>query len=164
MQAQEIALLNPEDRPTASPAPLSPDASLAHVLQALTESREEYVTVAESDSTIDTRKAVAALATLIPDVPDSSVIELSCLPGQYTASGIARAIEDADANLITLMSYQTPDDMINVSLRIDHADPSAAVHSLERYGYSIRQAYGSSYSDVTLTQERISALQRYLNI
>lgn len=168
MQAKEIANI-----PTPAPRPLSdasqqaqidPEASLTHLLRQLIEEQGAPLRLTGSQQSVDMWQTINALSTLLPDMPETSVIEISCTPRDYSASAIARAVEDADANLLTLMSRPAPHDMLDVSLRIDHADPGAAVHSLERYGYSIRSAHGQQYSDLELTQERISALQHFLNI
>lgn len=164
MQAYQIA-----DIPAPAPAPdahvrVAPDASLTHVVQLLVENQGIPIAVDGEQGQIDLWKALRATGSLMPDLPDTSVIEASCAQGQYSASAIARAIEDTDANLLSLLCRPAPGGMLHITLRIDHADPSAAVRSLERYGYGIRAAYGTSYSDAELSRERITALQRYLNI
>lgn len=168
MQAKEIAnIATPPLIPppvTTPQAQIDPEASLPHLLRQLVDEQGSPLRITGSEQSVDMWKTLNAVSTLLPDMPETSVIEISCTPRDYSASAIARAVEDADANLLTLMSRPAPHDMLEVSLRIDHADPAAAVHSLERYGYSIRSAYGQRYSDLELSQERIAALQHFLNI
>lgn len=86
------------------------------------------------------------------------------MPADYSASSIARAVEDADATIISLLAYPHDDGMLHVYLCINRLDPSHAVRSLERYGYSVAGASGVEYTDAGLSRQRISELQRYLNI
>lgn len=113
---------------------------------------------------IDTDSLLAGLGALIAPRDDSSVIILSCRPEDYAASTIANAVEDADAHLVDLLTTPMPDGMLRVTLRIRHSDPSATIRSLERYGYNVTGAHGATYADARIADERIAALQTYLNV
>ena len=150
MQAKEIANIRPwhssPPATTANHAPIPHDAPLPHVLQALVENRGEPV------------------SETMPYLPDTSDIELLCTPSEYSASSLARAVEDADANILSLLTRPEARGMLRVYLRISHSDPSAAIHSLERYGYIIDKASGPSYADADISARRLSELAHYLNI
>ena len=69
---------------------------------------------------------------------ESSTLVLTCRRGDYSASRIARAVEDADAHLLNLnvtADSERSDSRIVAELRISHRDPEAAARSLERYGF-----------------------------
>lgn len=99
-------------------------------------------------------------------MPDTSEVTVICHPSDYSASSLARAVEDADASLLALVT--TPDNdgsqMLTVHLRTNRSDPSPVVHSLERYGFNVTDAQGTVNTDASLAAERLSELQRYLNI
>ena len=67
---------------------------------------------------------------------------MECRPEDYSASQLAHAVEDSDAHLVGLLSTPSDDGRLRVTLRVRHCDPSAAVHSPERYDYKVVEAYG----------------------
>lgn len=106
-----------------------------------------------------------------PAVYGSCRLLVGCRAESYSASSIARAVEDCDAHLLNLNvmpGYDYGYDMI-VDLRVDHARPQAAARSLERYGYEVIDACSDSEdcdddaADDTL-RRRVDELIRYLNI
>lgn len=127
--------------------------------------RRLRVTAAGSEiGVIDSRSMLEALGRMIAPRDDSSVIEVECAPGDYSASHFAMAVEDADAHLVDLFSAPASDGKIRVTLRVRHSDPTMAVHSLERYGFEVVNAWGAAGSDPEVSRERLSALQAYLNV
>lgn len=77
------------------------------------------------------------LSFLFPQLPDSCELLITCHPDNYSASTIARAVEDCNAQLLTLAvtSMRNPMGWPIISLRINHLDPSAVSRSLSRYGF-----------------------------
>lgn len=115
-------------------------------------------------------------AVLFGPVADGSIVEIAVRPSDYSASVIARAIEDVDAHLINLnvMSRRTEHDELLVHLRIDRRAAHAAARSLERYGLRVVSVSegqsddadddgGRGDSDDT-TRERINELLRMLEV
>lgn len=104
---------------------------------------------------------------LFPPQEEECAITVSCTPGQFSASAIARAVEDCDAHLINLnvTSDRTPDGELVVELRINHRHGEAVARSLERYGYTVMAVTGAAGDPVDLvTRERIGELLHYLEI
>ena len=104
-----------------------------------------------------------------PAVYGSSRQAGGCRADEYSASAIARAVEDCDAHLLNLNAMPGADygfDMV-VDLRVDLAAPYAAARSLERYGYAVIDARADgddpAGGDDTL-RRRVDELMRYLNI
>lgn len=99
---------------------------------------------------------------------ESSTLVLTCRRGDYSASRIARAVEDANAHLLNLnvtADSERSDSRIVAELRISHRDPEAAARSLERYGFEIIGLEGSAYADDdSLMRSRYDELMRYLQI
>ena len=107
------------------------------------------------------------LTHLMPYVHDSSMITVMCDPMQYSASTIARAIEDCDAHLLNLnvTADSEPGGRMAVELRIDHRNPARAIHSLERYGYEVAGAdYQADDAETEQMRDRINELIHYLEI
>lgn len=110
----------------------------------------------------------ARLDRLFPPVEESSTILLACRRGDFSASRIARAVEDCDAHLINLNvttdgeSY--PDSRIVVELRVTHRNPESVSRSLERYGYEVISADGLAPANDTLIRDHYEELMRYLGL
>ncbi|MCM1036702.1 MAG: hypothetical protein NC406_05185 [Bacteroides sp.] len=83
---------------------------------------------------------------------DTSLLRVECSPAMYSASLIARAVEDCDARLLNLnvtgMSATEP--LMSVLLRVSHRDPERVSRSLERYGFSVADARGDDSADERL--------------
>lgn len=116
---------------------------------------------------ITTDSMLEALSRLIVARDDSSTIVAECHTSHYSASEIARAVEDADAHLVDLLTSPSSHGHILITLRINHADPSAAIRSLERYGYTTleaQSAHGAPTNAGALAAERIASLNMLLNV
>ncbi len=116
-----------------------------------------------------------------PSVGESSRLLVGCTPEDYSASRIARAVEDCDAHLLNLniTSMGKRDDLVSADkaypddnfpvifdLRINQRNASAVRRSLERYGYSVLDAQSSDDSDLVddIARQRIEEFFRYLEI
>lgn len=113
---------------------------------------------------IDQTSMLEALGRLIAARDDSSVVTMECAPGDFSASHIARAVEDADVHLVDMLTTPGDDGQLVVTLRVRCQDPTSVVHSLERYGYSVTDAYGENYTGSETAMERILALRTLLNV
>lgn len=85
---------------------------------------------------------------------DTSRISLCCDRADYSASRIARAVEDADVHVISLTMSPDPEitDRINVDIRITSPSAMAAVRSLERYGFDV-VFFDSPHNDDSRTDD-----------
>ncbi len=93
----------------------------------------------------------------------------------YSASAIARAVEDCDAHLINLnvladRPSEAPGQCL-VALRVDHRNASAVARSLERYGMRVIALGGEGEADIdfydphqAITRERLDQLLRIIEI
>ena len=71
---------------------------------------------------------------------DASHMLVACRRDDYSASRMARAVEDADAHVLNLnVTALHPEgagpDMVLVALRVGRRDAAAVARSLARYGY-----------------------------
>ena len=142
-------------------------APLTDVLQRLLDSPTHELGVADGKSTlgvIDSDSMLAALGRMIASRDDCSLISLECDPGDYSASLIARAVEDADAHMVDLWSAPAADGKILVTIRVRLENPESAVRSLRRYGYEVVEAIGGQRPSYQVERDRLSALQAYLNV
>lgn len=112
-----------------------------------------------------------------PAVADSMRLLVGCRREDYSASRIARAVEDCNAHLLNLnitdmggadsdggdLSARYP---VLVDLRVGLRNIASVSRSLERYGYAVLDAAGSDGADATddTTRSRIDSLIRYLEI
>lgn len=144
------------------------DEPLVDVLPKLLDAPSRELRVADGSrelGVIDTRSMLEALGRMIVARDDASTITVECRPSDYSASAIARAVEDADAHLVDLWSAPAADgESIRVTLRVRLDNPEAAIRSLNRYGYEVVEASARPTGSATVEEERLSALQVYLNV
>lgn len=111
--------------------------------------------------------ASPALGRLFPPVEESSTLLLSCRRGDYSASRIARAVEDCDAHLLNLNVTSDTDRLDNriaVEIRVSHRNPLSVARSLERYGYEVADFDAAATSDNDLIRSRFAELMHYLEV
>lgn len=167
MKAKEAISITAHRELPASVPTVSSEAPLLDVLQSFLESPDELLRVtdgAETVGVIDSRSLLEALGRQIPGRPDCSVIQLECAPADYSASAIARAVEDADVHLVDLLSAPGLEGKISVTLRIRCDNPEGVIHSLERYGYTVTDGCSRSDSQPSVAWERLLELQTLINV
>ncbi len=167
MTAQEILQLPPHRASALTIPVVQPQAPLARVLQLLLDSPSGTVNVSDGQSkigSIDASSALRACSLMMPQRPESSLVTITCSPQEYSASSLARAVEDADAHLLDLYTLPAPHGNIQVVLRTSRRDPSPVAHSLRRYGFSVSETEGIEDTDREQALERIEALRRYFDL
>lgn len=105
---------------------------------------------------------------LFPHSPDASTLLIACGQKDYSASVIARAVEDCDAHVINLnvLADRTPLGELKVALRVDHRNASGVARSLQRFGYEVIdvETPGGEDTHADQARERANELLRYLEI
>ncbi len=128
------------------------------------ETRNESVSVSRTCSATNTRRDPERL---FPPQPDSSELTIKCRRVDYSASAIARAVEDCDAHLLNLnvtsLTGEEAGDLF-VDLRINHRNALSVARSLERYGYEVIDIAGLAPDIADSVQERINLLRINLDI
>lgn len=144
------------------------DMPLLEVLPRLLDSPTRQLEVDDEEGIpvgiIDQTSLLDALGRMIAARDDSSIITVECAPGDYSASLLARAVEDSDVHLVDLFSVPAPEGKVNVTLRVRCADPTSVVHNLERYGYEVIEAHGDDYRAETASIERLLGLKAILDV
>lgn len=116
---------------------------------------------------------------LFPPHAEASDMLLACPPDSYSASAIARAVEDVDAHVLNLNvtslrldseaaaepGFDAPASPLVVALRVSRRDVAAVARSLARYGYDVIDfdAPAASLSDDS-ARARAAELLRYLEM
>lgn len=105
--------------------------------------------------------------TLYPPVGDASTLVLAVSPADYSASVIARAVEDCDAHLLNLnvSSERSEHGEMLVYIRVNHRRADSVARSVERFGYRVVSAHGG-FDDLTedTARDRVNELLRYLGV
>lgn len=145
------------------------DMPLIDVLPRLLDTSERELVVTEEGEVqgiIDQTSLLEGLGRMIAPRDDSSVITVECAPEDYSASVLAHAVEDSDAHLVDLFTTPGENGNLLVTLRVRHADPTAAVRSLERYDFHVVDAHASGdvMQSVEIATERLLALQALMNV
>lgn len=108
------------------------------------------------------------LGHLFPEVGDTSTLIVSCRPADYSASRLARAVEDVDARLLNLnvTASDHPDAPgMEIELRVSHRNPSSVARSLERYGFEVTASSSPSlYATAEEAADRVAELLHYINL
>lgn len=92
---------------------------------------------------------------------DSSEITIECSRVDYSASAIARAVEDCNAHLLNLnvtSQEASTADAVVVDLRVSHRSSEAVARSLERYGFMVT-SMASDADDPLAAKARAHALE-----
>jgi len=100
---------------------------------------------------------------------EAAGILVACRRGDYSASRIARAVEDADTHLlnlnVTALRHEATDsEYIVVALRVARRDAMPVARSIERYGYEVLDFEGPAVPDDDTVRTRAEALLRYLEM
>lgn len=169
MTAKEILSVQKRENVDKPACRVEADMPLLEVLPRLLDTPAREVEVSEdgvSLGVIDQTSMLEGLGRMIAARDDCSVITVECRPEDYSASSLARAVEDSDAQLVDLFTAPGENGSMKVTLRVRHQDPSAAVRSLERYDYHVIEAHGagSDLRESELTAERLLSLQILLNV
>lgn len=103
---------------------------------------------------------------LFPPQPESCELTIVCPRSDYSASLIAKAVENADAHLLNLnvTSAKAPEGCVAVDLRISHRNAGSAARSLERYGMTVTAVYGGFDAEAELSRRRIDELLKHLQV
>lgn len=107
------------------------------------------------------------IAHLMPPQQESSVLTVACRPDDFSASVLARAVEDSDAHLINLNVTATrlDDGRITVELRTNHSHYDSTARSLERYGFEVIAADASAAGNADdVFSRRAAELLHIINI
>ena len=110
---------------------------------------------------------VRAAAASFPLAPGASLIEAECDVEQYSASGVARAVEDADVQMLGLWTRPagaSDPSKVKFLIMTGAHDPSGAEHSLQRYGFTVTETFADDAPDYSTALERLGALQMYLKV
>ena len=112
----------------------------------------------------------ASLDRLFPAMPEASRILAACIPADYTASRIAHAVEDADAQLLNLNVTTDGvrlDNRVVFELRVNHRSPLSVSRSLERYGFEVLDVDAPKPAEDggdDMMNSRLAELIHYLHI
>ena len=133
---------------------------------------EKTVAVVEDGSpdlyigAVDTDSILRIASSLFPQLDDYTELTIVCPSGEYSASAIAHAVEDADAHLLNLnvVAGTMPNSPTTVHLRVNHSRGESVARSLARYGYDTVEMAGTpGYLNADMI-ERVNALLHYLEV
>lgn len=104
---------------------------------------------------------------LFPAVGESCELTIECRRSDYSASALARAVEDADAHLLNLNVTARPTsgyDRVAVDLRVSHRNGGSVARSLERYGFTVVDLREGYDPDAELTRQRFDELLSHFDL
>lgn len=95
-----------------------------------------------------------------------AVIEIQIKNRDYSLAEIARLIESNRVKVLASSvtgSLLDPENPLTLWVKLDQTEVSAAIATLERFGYTVLGAYGHKPVE-TIDQQRYDLLMKYLNI
>jgi len=107
------------------------------------------------------------LHTLLPENRDCCELLVACPPTDYSATILAKAVEDCDANVLALAVTSMRDHAGNpvVMLRANTRNAAGISRSLSRYGYETLHMSGEPTDEQrTEAMSRVNELLHYLEI
>lgn len=107
------------------------------------------------------------LETALPPHPDCCELLVACHPADYSASALAKAVEDCDAQMLALSvtGMRDAEGHPVVMLRANSRTPHGIARSLARYGYEvIHTSETLSPDDRDEAVARVNELLHYLEI
>lgn len=107
------------------------------------------------------------LEALWPQQSDASHLLVACNPQDYSASVMAKAVEDCDAQLLGLSVTGMRDSSGRpvVALTVGSTSADGAARSLERYGYEVIHTRSSAKGpEHARNMERLGELLHYLEM
>lgn len=101
-----------------------------------------------------------------PHNEESTELTLVVRPADYSASILARAVEDCNANVINLnvTGERSDDGYLVVDLRVDVVNGEAVARSLERYGFEVIDFVSPEDSGFDTARDRANEILRILDI
>lgn len=83
----------------------------------------------------------------------------------YSLADISRIVESEDAKILSafVTSAPTPDDSLEVTLKLNRHDLSRVIAALERYEYEVKETFSETEHSNALN-ERYESLMNYLNM
>ncbi|MCH5238723.1 MAG: hypothetical protein J1F38_00700 [Muribaculaceae bacterium] len=169
MTAKDILSFKRIEKDTLPSIKVDSEMSVLDIIPRLLDSPAHELTVVEGGSPlgiIDESSLLEGVGRMIAPRDDCSVIAVECDPQDYSASLLAHAVEDSDAHLVDLFTAPSQNGLMLVTLRVRHSDPTAAVRSLERYGYHVVEAHSGSddFQTMEIATERLLSLQAIMNV
>ncbi len=114
---------------------------------------------------ISTDTLIEQVSKLTNAEEPGAMIILEIYPQDYSATDIARIIESNNAHLLSLLTQIDPTSgNWLVSLKIDIEDASTVLRSFERFNYQIKYAFMKDSVIDDILAQRISELNRFMNI
>jgi hypothetical protein len=115
----------------------------------------------------DRGSVLGMMSSLFSRHNDYTELTVTCRPGNYSASSIAHAVEDADANLLNLnvLTNDHSDESTKILLRVDHSRGESVARSLARYGYDTVEISDAQQGVLSAEMiERVNSLLHYLEL
>lgn len=169
MTAKDILSIKRKGNSTLPAVKVDSEMPLLDIIPRVIDAKDREVAVMEEGEPIgiiDQTSLLEGIARMIAARDDCSVITVECPVQDYSASVLAHAIEDTDAHLVDLITAPGDNGLINVTLRVRHSDPTAAIRSLERYDFHVVEAHssGDTIQSMEIATERLLSLQALMNV
>ncbi|MBD5337217.1 MAG: hypothetical protein HDR95_07930 [Bacteroides sp.] len=162
-----ISSLKPAEPIGTALATVEASMPVIDVLPRLLDTPDHRIGVSDGEQllgVIDTESLLAGVARLLPARDDCSVIEVECVPADYSAALLTHAAEDADVHVVGLWTAPSADGRIRVTMRLRCEDPTHVVRNIERYGFDVVETHARVDSAFEMASRRLRELQLYLNV
>ena len=105
-----------------------------------------------------------ALSNLLGTNTPGSVFVLEMAEQDYTASEIARIVENNNTQVINIQSYPSSLGNLQVAIKVNADDVDAIVRSFERFNYKMKMVFSNQGVFDEVAQQRWQELFYYINM
>jgi acetoin utilization protein AcuB len=167
----ETQLLDIEDQatfimPALSHWNISPEDHFFTMIHQMSEHQSSIAVVLDQNKKylgcVTREDLVDAMSQLTSAHLEGGVLLMEMHPRDYTLQQIVRIIEENNAKVVALFSYQNDRGMLELCIKMDRKDINAIVRSLERFNYRIRATFQHQDSNIDL-MDRYDTLMRFLD-
>ena len=141
---------------------------LLEALERMTSNHLSLIPVVGDDNeylgVITQGKLLEALSLVLGTSKSGAILVIEVAEKDYSVSEIARLVEDNNAHIINLSSFNSPTGNLYVAFKVNVEDADSIARSLERYHYKIVLSYMTEGVIDEVAQNRLNELIYYINM
>jgi CBS domain-containing protein len=165
-QLLDIQDVQPFILPILAEWSIGPDDHFFTMIHRMSEHQSSIAVVLDQDrkflGCVTREDLLDAVSDMTAAHVDGGILLMEMHPRDYTLQQIVRIIEENNAKVMTLFSYQNEKGLMEICIKVDNKDINAIVKSLERFNYRIRATFQHKDANIDL-MDRYDTLMRFLD-
>jgi CBS domain-containing protein len=165
-QLLDVQEVHPFILPILAEWSIGPDDHFFTMIHRMSEHQSSIAVVLDQDrkflGCVTREDLLDAVSDMTAAHVDGGILLMEMHPRDYTLQQIVRIIEENNAKVMTLFSYQNEKGLMEICIKVDNKDINAIVKSLERFNYRIRATFQHKDANIDL-MDRYDTLMRFLD-